>query len=493
MRTVSLSVAVLLMLAAPLLAQPGGGFGGRGGPGGSGGPGGGFGGRGGDSGGGRMFGGGGFPGGGFQGGGGMSSRGGPPGGSSSRGGPPGGPGGGGFDPAAMLGRFDRNSNGMIDPDENNGFAASMLQRLAERDKSIDLKKPVPLAKLTEAFNQMRGGGGGEEERGGGPSSNEPELLVPDFSLSTAPLPPEGFGTLSSNFSVRVEERDIKEAEDRIRRYDRNNDNKLSKQELAAGRWSEDPMQFDRNKDGVLVASELAVRYANRRIEEEQQRSQGGNRDASGRGGFPGFAARGGEDGGAGRGWDRGGGEEGWNRSGGEDAAQVENRFGEVKSFKIVAGSSSTVSGLPDFFSRSDKDGDGQVMMNEFSSSWNAETLQEFLKWDLNNDGVIVARECLAALENGVRVSSTSSASSGSNSSSSSNSSPSSSSSGSGDSLAAAYVDQARVVIGKYDQNGDGQLTANEWGKMLIKPKEGTDANGDGVITVEEYAAFRAKK
>ena len=53
------------------------------------------------------------------------------------------------------------------------------------------------------------------------------------------------------------------------------------------------------------------------------------------------------------------------------------------------------------------------------------------------------------------------------------------------------MDLAQRVVGKYDTNGDGQLTANEWEKMTIVPV-GADSNGDGVLTVEEYAAFRSK-
>ncbi len=40
---------------------------------------------------------------------------------------------------------------------------------------------------------------------------------------------------------------------------------------------------------------------------------------------------------------------------------------------------------------------------------------------------------------------------------------------------------------KYDKNKDSKLTVDEWGNMIKKPKEGTDANGDGFITVEELA------
>jgi Ca2+-binding EF-hand superfamily protein len=235
------------------------------------------------------------------------------------------------------------------------------------------------------------------------------------------------------------------------------------------------MQYDRNRDGKLTASELAVRYANRRVEEEERRAGSADR---GRGGFAGFGGRG--DANAG-GWGRGGEEGGWGRGGATQEEQKPDRFGDAKSYKLSAGKSSTVSGLPDFFARSDANGDGQVLMSEFSSSWDVETLQEFQKWDLNNDGIILPRECLAALESGARVSSsTASASTSAKTSGSS-----------GGSASDADIEWVKRIMGKYDTNSDGQLTAKEWNAMIIKP-EGADTNGDGVITIDEYAEFRAK-
>ncbi len=54
------------------------------------------------------------------------------------------------------------------------------------------------------------------------------------------------------------------------------------------------------------------------------------------------------------------------------------------------------------------------------------------------------------------------------------------------------LEWAKRQIAKYDLNGDGQLTSNEWEKMIIHPV-GADIDNDGVITAEEYAFFRSKK
>ncbi|MEC8557603.1 MAG: EF-hand domain-containing protein [Planctomycetota bacterium] len=465
--SVGLSLALVVFWSSFSMAQPGGGDrGGRGERGGFGG---------------------GAPGGGFDG------RG---------GGDRGGFGGsrGGFDPSAMISRLDRNGNGTIDPEENTGFAAAMISRLAQRDPSIDTSKPIPISKLSASVSAAaasRGGG----DRGGPPSSapasSEPELLVPDFSPDVEPAMPEGFGAINDAlFSVKVEDRDIKEGEERIRRYDRNKDGKLSAEELRAGRWSDNPMQYDRNKDGMLTATELASRYANRRVAEEERRQQYSGRGGSswGRGNST-----------SGSPWSRGGGNDGWSKSGDKDKKKKEERFGDAKSYRFTEDGGSSRAELPSFLARMDKNGDNQVMMAEFSQKWNASTLKEFLKWDLNNDGVIIASESNAALNSGARVnddviSSASRSSSGSSSGSSRSSRGSSSPaprttkpSGVAKSNAAdpEVIAWAEKMIKKYDKNGDGELTKDEQSKMFIKPPPEADANGDGVLNVQEYAQFRA--
>lgn len=375
----------------------------------------------------------------------------------------------GFNPADMLRRFDRNGNNMIDPDEVQGPAQFFLQRLAQNNPEIDLKKPVPIDKLVGEMDRMRGGRGGESDDGEEAASNEPKLLVPDFSLKSEPEPIPGFGVGSSLFNVKVEERDLKEAEDRMKRYDANKDGQLSADELKSGRWSDDPLQYDRNRNGSLDKSELAMRYANRRVN-EQNKEQAKNDSRSRRGGES----------------------NGWNRSDNqpEDKNETAPRFGDAKSYRSTATAKDRTSGLPDFFARSDANADGQVTMNEFSSSWSQETLEEFQKWDLNRDGIILPRECVAALAAGARVSGmtasgTPAADTGSNSAPATSGTAASGSSSGG----SAEMELAKRLVAKYDSNGDGQLTANEWEKMHIKPV-GADSNGDGVITVEEYAAFR---
>lgn len=453
--------------------------------------------------------------------------GGPPGGFS--GGPPGGFSPGGFSPIDMLRRFDRNSNGMLDPDEREGPARFFLERMAQNNPRIDLNRPVPLDRLAGEMDRMRQermggspGGGPSGAPGASTKPAEPEPLVPGFDKVEEPQPVQGFGMADENSSIKIEERDLREAEDRIKRYDSNKDGVLSQDELSRGRWSEDPMQFDRNRDGKLNKSELAVRYAKRRLGDQPQPGGSNNssdprsrmasmspwgggswsgRGGDSRGGFsggPGGFSGGGPWGG--RGGDSGGGGWGSRDEGGGDSSQKDKKA-DAKSYRSgsTRDKADSAKGLPDWFARSDANGDGQVMMHEYSTTWTDDKVAEFAKFDLNSDGIITGRECLASLKNGASAPSMSSSSSSTSSTASSTPSSSSSSGSTTASTSTATspaaspeqtkLDWAKRMIGKYDKNADGQLTVDEWSAMIVKP-DGADANKDGIITAEEYAQFR---
>jgi hypothetical protein len=51
--------------------------------------------------------------------------------------------------------------------------------------------------------------------------------------------------------------------------------------------------------------------------------------------------------------------------------------------------------IPDWYIQKDADRDGQIMMVEFAREWDDEKLAAFNRYDLNRDGLITPRECLA--------------------------------------------------------------------------------------------------
>ncbi|MCA9142370.1 MAG: EF-hand domain-containing protein [Planctomycetaceae bacterium] len=455
--------------------------------------------RGGDRGGG---GGEGFRGGGPEGGGGF--RGGPPGGGGFRGGPPG---GSGFSPADMLRRFDQNGNGMIDPAEAQGPASFFLQRIASAVPGIDLAKPIPIDKLSQAMDRMRQ----ERESGGGDSTSGRsssrsttttiEPLVPGFGVEDLLPPALGFGATAELFTIKTTDADKREAEERFRRYDSNGDGILDKAELARGRWSEDPLTYDRNHDGKLTLSEMAVRYAQRRVAEEASRStqtasrsSGGSQDSRGgdrasRGGFGGGFGGGGEDP---RSFfsrrDGGGGDASSASSGSTTSSKAATD--SRTSYRVKTVTERLPKGLPDWFARSDANIDGQVAMSEFATSWSDSTLKEFSQFDLNHDGFITAKEALEAVNNGVvRGSSSSTMASSTTSAGPVTSSPSS---GVVPNLDPKYVAYYQKLLAKYDTNGDGALVADEW-KSMSKDPSAADTDGDGRIVVNELTIWSMKR
>ncbi|MBC8354593.1 MAG: EF-hand domain-containing protein [Planctomycetes bacterium] len=452
---------------------------------------------------------GGGPGGGFPGGGG-GFRGGPPGGGGpGRGGfRGGGPGGSGFSPADMLRRFDANGNGMLDPAESQGPASFFLQRIAGAVPGIDLAKPIPIEKLSQAIDRMRQqreSGGGDNNSGRGTSGSARtavEPLVPGFGIEDLLPPATGFGAEAELLTVKATDADMREAEERFRRYDSNRDGILDKAELARGRWSDDPFVYDRNHDGKLTLPEMAVRYARRREADAANRST----QTAGNSNDP-RSGRGGDRGGFGRGGFGGGGEEGrsfFSRrdsgggGGGQQptAASSSSTADSRKSYRVKTVTERLPKGLPDWFARDDANADGQVAMYEYAKSWSDSVLKEFGQFDLNHDSVITPSEALAAVNNGsVRGSAGASPSSTATTASSTTTSqttPAATNAGPPPKIDPRYLSYYQKLLAKYDTNSDGALVANEW-KNMSKDPTSADSNGDGRIVVNELAVWSMKR
>ncbi|WP_246112883.1 EF-hand domain-containing protein [Allorhodopirellula solitaria] len=420
-------------------------------------------------------------------------------GGGGRGGRGGGGGGGSFDPSGFLSRLDRNGNGMLDPDEQEGRMGEMVERMASADPSIKPGRPIPMSKLTEAFSKMRSGGdrggggrggddrgrggddrgrGGDRGRGDdrGDENEDPTAvapLVPGFGVDIPVLPLLGFGPSAEIMAVVPAEEDLEEARNNLRRYDRNRDGQLDAEEIRRGGFWGDPMDFDRNGDGKLSEQELATREAVERNGKEANRQDRRDNPQS----------------------------EVSDSEGGE-FVDFEGR----RSYRVY--SAESPEGLPRFFTDRDLNRDGQVSMSEYTSEWTSSLVAEFYDWDANHDGVIVASEVLKGVNGGLTASATRSGTAPQNEttvSRSSSASSGSSRSATSDGGATAeklempsepptekILSMAKTIIKRYDKNGDFALSAAEWGEMMISPA-GADFNGDGRITVEEYAGFLTAK
>ncbi len=397
-----------------------------------------------------------------------------------RGGPPGGGFGGrgrGGDPSEFVKRLDRNDNGVIDPDEQQGPAQFLISRLQAQDSSIKPGQPIPLSKLSEGFEKMREGRG----RGGGDRGVDPreaarealevELLVPGFGSDFAPEPVGGFGPAAEMWAVRTTEEDEERAARTIRRYDRNRNGQLDGREMR--RLSGNPLDFDRNGDENLSPQELAVHYARQRVAEEEAREQN-------------------------RGDDRGDRPEEHRESDAPDPYNGRNSFRVVSIRELPEG-------VPGWFEDKDADGDGQVAMAEYADKWSNDLVEEFMAWDANGDGMVTVDEVLRGVESG--LSSTAASSRGSSARGSDRASvrasddePRVSSSGdrspNGDAPQETVepddklIQYAETIIDRYDENEDGELTASEWESMLLNPAP-ADSDRDGRISVKEYATYLA--
>ncbi len=205
----------------------------------------------------------------------------------------------GFDPTFILRRMDRNGNGMIEPDEMEGRGGDFLKRFLG-DGITRVRRPLRIESLAEAIRRrMESGRMGSSSSSsrfsqGGGSIPEDEPLVPGFEVGEEPQPVLGFGVSDEKFDVKVTEEDLREAERTLRRYDANRDGILDAKEIARGRWRDPPTATDRNRDGKLSKSELALRYALRRKARESgdagssSSGRSSSRDSRDRGGFSRF-------------------------------------------------------------------------------------------------------------------------------------------------------------------------------------------------------------
>lgn len=457
------------------------------------------------------------------------------------------------DPAEFLRRLDTNNDGMIDASELEGRFGGFILRMADNNPRLDFSRPVPIDHLVGEFNRMReermqagggpggpgggpggpgggpggpggwggGPGGGFQGRGGppgggppsgddagrdrgrgggddrsnvyrAPESSEMKPLVPVFGEEEVVTPPLGFGAEGELFSVVITEQDRQEAARAFRYYDRNNDGRIDQEEMQRSRRGADLLQYDRNRDGVITLDEMEYRYARRRIENTRNVAAGGQaeRDQGQQGGER--RGRGGREGG------REGGE-GRNQSNGNPSP-----YAALSSYRVVAPVERLPAGLPDWFYRNDADGDGQISMAEFSATWTEAVLEDFYQFDLNRDGLITPEEALRAKAAGaVRGSPVGAAAAAAPaneaSSSRSRGTPSAptaaaepASQDAGPPIDPRHMEYYRGLVAKYDTNGDGVLTEDEWVNMSRNPAA-ADVNGDGKITVEEYARWAMRR
>ena len=241
----------------------------------------------------------------------------------------------------MLGRFDTNGNGIVEPNEIPEQARRFVDRMAE-GAGIAPGQPIPIAQVTGGGDRRGGSGGrgpdGDRSRRGSEPSSRSEgsadnrgtqdlyPRVPRFgddSVRGFGVSPESLAGKLVDLEKKYDRRILGSVERSLERYDKNKNGLLDHDEWADVSWRSDPRESDVDNDGLLTQAELAEYYKKR---EANWRDEAGSR---GRGGDPrGRDPRGGSSDGGSRGRDRGGwnrggrdprggGPGGWNRGGGD--------------------------------------------------------------------------------------------------------------------------------------------------------------------------------
>jgi Ca2+-binding EF-hand superfamily protein len=230
--------------------------------------------------------------------------------------------------------------------------------------------------------------------GSSSSSSPPPSATASKPASTGSSSGGSSGTSSSGSSSGgAEAQYLDFAGKMIKQYDANNSGALERDEW--GGLKSDRQKADYDNNGVITKEELARNlsdYGKSRSGSSGSSSSGYSSSGSSSSGSRSYGASSGSSGsyasrssasGSGSGSTRLYGNSGGSSSG-----------GPRKTSRFLSPVERLPKGLPDWFSRSDADGDGQVAMAEFSSSWNDAKAAEFAGWDRNGDGIITPKEAL---------------------------------------------------------------------------------------------------
>jgi len=364
----------------------------------------------------------------------------------------GGPGGwgGGFSrrsPEETLQRVDANHNGIIEPEEiENDFRARYYMPNMLRDAGLDPTKPIPIDKIKPVLEARYAGRMSppgttppgsttpapatpgvtdhskdkDKKKEKDKAAAAPAPLVPGFvatndlpklpafgeplAMATGPAPPPAEVIKDPKLEkLKPDDSDEKirrYAESLLRQYDENKDGILQKEEWSKMRG--EPEKADTNKDGLVTLDELFERLKKLTHEGDRKDERRDDRrpDGSQGGGPPGWGG-GPPGGGPGGGWGRD------NRDPRADSkdprsdskdprkgGSTSSSTGKTAGKRLLTATERLPDGLPSWFARADADGDGQITMAEFSATWNDSKVSEFLKYDLNGDGVITPNEVL---------------------------------------------------------------------------------------------------
>jgi Ca2+-binding EF-hand superfamily protein len=310
-----------------------------------------------------------------------------------------------------LRQMDANHDGVIDASEVRPEHKPMLDRMGQR-YGVQIQFPLSIAKFREtmdAYYVSHPMGSGSGPRPAGPGSGFPPTGPgPGFRPMgpNSPTTPAGFGAASggsarfgssntstmtspaatsssagmwnsssssatSSPAAQVDDRLRAYAAGLLKRYDKDNSGILEHDEWSQmrGDWK----SADTNGDDRISLDEIVARFSAYRARYASRTSGSSGSTYSSSTGSTG--------------------------SGTSFTSAVVSRTlspDARKPYRFLTPTERLPTGLPDWFTRKDVNGDGQVTLAEFSDSLTDDIAAEFARYDLNNDGVITAQEYLAS-------------------------------------------------------------------------------------------------
>ncbi len=249
----------------------------------------------------------------------------------------------------MLREQDTNKDGYIDSIEWKAGRWSTPPETSDTNNDKRLSKLELCVRIAKRF-------GGDREAPGGTGAGGPPASGSSGSGSSSSASGGSGSGDGSKFRAY--------AEGLIKQHDADKSGMLEKSKGEWDKLKDDHRAADSNNDSVITLDEMVVKL---------QAYSGGS---SGSSSSAGHSSRGGSSRSQ---W--------WKK----DATAKEE---PKKSYRFLSPTERLPKGLPDWFARNDADGDGQIMMAEYAAAWTEAAAQEFLKYDLDGDGVITPAEAL---------------------------------------------------------------------------------------------------
>lgn len=249
----------------------------------------------------------------------------------------------------VFSRYDKNENDILDQEEWKDVRWRSDPKESDTNRDGRLSKAEFCERMVKHWNWGRK----MQASASGASSNK----TGGFGSG---------GSSSSGKSAGSESEKVRSyAKSLLTRYDKNKDGVLQKDEWS--KMSGKPKDSDANNDDILTLDELTARLANY-----------GKGSSSGSTTTQTVASR---------------------SSSSSRPSSASSRTTSGKPvYRIKSPTERLPRGLPDWFTRNDTNGDGQIAMSEYSATWSNSKAEEFSKYDLNSDGFVTPEEALAAEE-----------------------------------------------------------------------------------------------